>query len=204
MSGSLIRSTHLSIDAIAKAMAMATGDGSNSVELPPDDLRFKQVIDALAREMHQKFARYVVTITPEGCRIRVDAVAHFAFNSAMLRDEDKPLLDDFAEVVSSHCTQALITVECFADAADHSAYSLRLGQERTQSVREYLVNMAGLLGDKVRTACDGKVLDRRVDPDGWGDESASNRHVALVIEFVGTYQPGGFHEDIEANQAHKR
>ena len=53
-------------------------------------------------------------------RIRVDAVSHAAFCKVDLRDEDKPLLDDVAKVISSNCPRAVMTVEGFSTDRVHT------------------------------------------------------------------------------------
>lgn len=90
-------------------------------ELRANDQKQQQEIDSLSQQMQQRFAAYDAKIAQMGGRIRVDAVSHFAFNEATLRDEDKPLLDDFAKVVSGHFPKAVVTVEGFADPAGSRA-----------------------------------------------------------------------------------
>jgi outer membrane protein OmpA-like peptidoglycan-associated protein len=67
--------------------------------------------------MQQKSAKYDARIAEMGGRVRVDAMAHFAFNQATLRDEDKPLLGDFAKVMHSDYPNALVTAEGVTDPA---------------------------------------------------------------------------------------
>ncbi|TAN02039.1 MAG: OmpA family protein, partial [Rhodanobacteraceae bacterium] len=108
-------------------------------ELRASDQRQQQQIDSLSQQMQQRFAAYDAKIAQMHGRIRVDAISHFAFDKAILRDEDKPLLDDFAKTISSNYPQAMVTVEGFADAAGSTRYNLRLGRARAKAVRDYLV-----------------------------------------------------------------
>ena len=85
------------------------------------DQKQQQEIDNLTQQMQQRFAQYDAKIAQMGGRIRVDTASHFAFDKADLRDEDKPMLDDFAKIVSKHFPQAVVTVEGFADNAGGAA-----------------------------------------------------------------------------------
>ncbi|MCW8808880.1 MAG: OmpA family protein [Rhodanobacter sp.] len=155
-------------------------------ELRANDQKQQQQLDELMQEMKQKFAQYDAKIAEMGGRVRVDAIAHFAFDQATLRDEDKPLLDDFAKVVRAHYPEALVTVEGFADPAGSSAYNVRLGARRAAAVQDYLVGTGGLSADKVRTVSYGEAVNRQVDPGKTHDEGMDNRRVTLVVDFAGT------------------
>lgn len=186
------RFVYISLSTLAIALAGCTGyvkkaDFDSAVsELRANDQKQQQEIDGLTQQMQQRFAAYDAKIAQMNGRVRVDAISHFAFNDATLRDEDKPLLNDFAKVVSTNFPQAVITVEGFADAAGGSSYNLRLGRSRANAVRDYLVNTAGLPADKVRTASYGKAANRQVLKGKWGDGAEPNRRVTLVVDFAGT------------------
>lgn len=155
-------------------------------ELRANDQKQQQEIDSLTQQMQQRFAAYDAKIAQMGGRIRVDTMSHFAFNDATLRDEDKPLLDDFAKTVAAHFPQALITVEGFADEAGGKAYNVRLGHARAEAVRDYLVKNGGLSAGNVRTVSYGKAENRQVLKGKWGDGAEPNRRVTLVVDYAGT------------------
>ena len=155
-------------------------------ELRANDQKQQQEIDSLSQQMQERFAAYDAKIAQMGGRVRVDAVSHFAFNDATLRDEDKPLLDDFAKIVSAHYPQAMVTVEGFADAAGGRNYNVRLGHARAEAVRDYLVKSGGLGADQVRTVSYGKAENRQVLKDKSGDGAEPNRRVTLVVDFAGS------------------
>jgi peptidoglycan-associated lipoprotein len=134
--------------------------------------------------MQQKFAQYDTQITQLQGRVRVDTVAHFDFNQSTLKDQDKPMLDDFAKVVSQHHPGLVVTVEGFADPAGSAAYNKRLGQQRADAVRDYLVS-SGLSADNVRAVSYGEASNRLVTPGASGDSGADNRRVSLVVDFAG-------------------
>lgn len=155
-------------------------------ELRANDQKQQQEIDNLSQQMQQRFAAYDAKIAQMGGRVRVDAISHFAFNDATLRDEGKPLLDDFAKIVSAHYPQAMVTVEGFADAAGGRSYNLRLGHARAEAVRDYLMKSGGLAADQVRTVSYGKAENRQVLKGKWGDGAEPNRRVTLVVDFAGS------------------
>lgn len=154
-------------------------------ELRANDQKQQQEINDLTQQMQQRFAAYDAKIAQMGGRVRVDAISHFAFNDATIREEDKPLLDDFAKIVSAHYPQAMVTVEGFADAAGGRSYNLRLGHARAEAVRDYLVKNGGLAADNVRTVSYGKAENRQVLKGKWGDGGEPNRRVTLVVDFAG-------------------
>ncbi|GGA40109.1 OmpA family protein [Dyella nitratireducens] len=145
----------------------------------------QQEIDGLTQQMQQKFAQYDAKIAEMNGRIRVDTVSHFAFNSSSLRDEDKPMLDDFAKIMSKNYPQAVITVEGFADSAGGKAYNYRLAHKRADAVRDYLVS-AGMSSDQLHSVSYGKATNRQVLKGKSGDDGQPNRRVSLVVDFAGT------------------
>ncbi|HUH56507.1 MAG TPA: OmpA family protein [Rhodanobacter sp.] len=153
-------------------------------ELRANDQKQQQQLDSLTQEMQQRFAKYDAQIAQMGGRVRVDTAAHFAFNDATVRDEDKPLLDDFAKVISSHYPGATVTVEGFADPAGSRSYNHRLGERRAKAVRDYLVG-TGLSADQLRAVSYGEDSNRQVDRGQSRDAGASNRRVTLVVDFAG-------------------
>lgn len=159
-------------------------------ELRASDQRQQQEIDGLSQQMQQHFAAYDAKIAQMQGRIRVDTVSHFAFDKATLRDEDKPLLDDFAKIISGNYPQAMVTVEGFADAAGSTPYNLRLGRERANAVRDYLVETDGMSADHVRAVSYGKSENRQVLKGKSGDGAEPNRRVTLVVDFAGAQAPG--------------
>lgn len=158
-------------------------------ELRANDQKQQQEIDALTQDMQQRFAKYDAQITAMQGRINVDTAAHFAFGDATLRDQDKPLLDDFAKVITQHHPDAVITVEGFTDPAGSAAFNKRLGMKRADAVRDYLVNTGGLSADKVRAVSYGESTNRQVDKGQIRDAGANNRRVTLVVDFAGSNAP---------------
>jgi peptidoglycan-associated lipoprotein len=157
-------------------------------ELRANDQKQQQQLDSLTQEMQQRFAKYDAQIAQMGGRVRLDTAAHFAFNDATLRDEDKPLLDDFAKVIGQHYPNAVVTVEGFADPAGSASYNRRLGERRAEAVRDYLTQN-GLAAERLRAVSYGEAANRQVERGQTREAGASNRRVTLVVDFAG--EPSG-------------
>lgn len=160
-------------------------------ELRANDQKQQQEIDALTQDMQQRFAKYDAQITAMQGRVNVDTAAHFAFGDAALRDQDKPLLDDFAKVITQHHPDAVITVEGFTDPAGSAGYNKRLGKKRADAVRDYLVTTGGLPAAQVRAVSYGEAGNRQVEKGQVRDAGASNRRVTLVVDFSGSDNAAG-------------
>ena len=142
--------------------------------------QFGELTDAL----QSKFENYDATIASLQGRVRVDMTAHFGYDASELRDEDKPALMDFSEVIRDFHPNVLVTVEGFTDPAGPAEYNKWLGQQRADAVRNYLVTQGGLNPSRVRAVSYGEDTDRQVEQGAWGDAGNSNRRVALVIDYV--------------------
>lgn len=182
--------TTLIAGAVALSLAGCAGyvkrDEFDSVvaELRAADQSQQQRLDALQRDMEQRFSQHDARITQLQGRLRVDTTAHFAFDDATIREQDKPVLDDFARVIREHHPDVVVTVEGFTDPAGSAAYNRRLGQRRADAVRDYLVGSGGLSGDKVRAVSYGQDQNRQIHPGAWGEDGLANRRVALVIDYA--------------------
>jgi peptidoglycan-associated lipoprotein len=144
----------------------------------------QQQIDAIKQQMQSQFSKYDAQITAMQGRVSVDTVAHFAFNSATLDDQDKPALQNFAETISKYHPNVLVTVEGFADPAGSRAYNRKLGMERAKAVRDFLVS-SGINGAQVRTVSYGSASNRQVVKGASHDRGADNRRVSLTVDSTG-------------------
>jgi len=114
--------------------------------------------------------------------IRFNAPVHFAFDNYEILDESKPTLDRFAAVVGTFYTDALITVEGFADPAGDAEYNKWLGQQRAEAAMAYLVE-AGVDAGQLRAVSYGDARNRQVEPGAYGENGFANRRVAFVIDY---------------------
>jgi peptidoglycan-associated lipoprotein len=139
----------------------------------------------LRSDMDARFQKYDAQISQLQGRMRVDVAAHFDYGKSALRDEDKPVLNDFVAVIHKHNDGVLVTVEGFTDAAGTGSYNHKLGLKRAKAVRDYLVAQ-GLPADRVRAVSYGKSRDRQVVEGAYRDKGAPNRRVSLVIDDAGS------------------
>jgi peptidoglycan-associated lipoprotein len=191
----LNRSSRAAGFAVALAAVTAMAGCSNYVKrtdydaaiskLQSNDAQMQQQLDSLKADMEQRFAKYDATLTEMQGRLRVDTVAHFEFNKADLNDQDKAMLQDFAQVMKAHHSNAVVTVEGFTDPAGSSAYNKRLGQKRADAVRDYLVSTEGMSDTQVRAVSYGESRNRQVEPGATRESGSNNRRVALVVDYVG-------------------
>ncbi|MFK2877360.1 OmpA family protein [Rhodanobacter hydrolyticus] len=144
----------------------------------------QQQIDAIRQQMQSQFSKYDTQITAMQGRVSVDTVAHFAFNSADLNDQDKPALQNFAETISKYHPNVLITVEGFADPAGSHSYNKHLGMKRAQAVRDFLVS-SGINADQVRAVSYGADSNRQVVKGASHERGADNRRVSLTVDSSG-------------------
>jgi peptidoglycan-associated lipoprotein len=115
--------------------------------------------------------------------IRYNAPVHFAFDSYEMIDEESLIaLDRFAAVVGRFYTDALITVEGFADPAGDADYNKWLGQKRAETVMQYLVE-SGVDAGQLRAVSYGDAGNRQVEPGAWGENGLANRRVAFVVDY---------------------
>lgn len=142
-------------------------------------------LSALRSELQERFAAYDKAIAEAAGRLRVDSMAYFDYDSSTLREDDKPALDDFARVIRERHPGSLITVEGFADPAGAAGFNRRLGLQRAEAVRSYLVETGGLPADSVRAVSYGESSDRLV-VNAWGEQGQANRRAALVVDRVGS------------------
>ncbi|AWV07126.1 OmpA family protein [Marilutibacter maris] len=139
----------------------------------------------LESQIQELSAKHDALVTQMAGRTRVDTAAYFATNEAMLSEDAKPLLDDFANAIRSSHSSAMITVEGFADPSGSAAYNKRLGQRRADAARDYLVNSAGLPATQVRSVSYGEDENRQVRPGATGEAGRDNRRIALVVDYAG-------------------
>src|SRR6516162_1904160 len=64
---------------------------------------------------------------------------HFDFDKAVIRDIDKPVLDEAAETLKSN-PNVKVEVNGYCDAIGGVAYNLKLSQRRAEAVAGYLEN----------------------------------------------------------------
>lgn len=184
---SLILAVGIATVALGGCSNYVTKDDFNAAvqRLQSKDQDLQNQINSLSQNMKQQLGKYDARITAMEGRISIDTVAHFDFNKANLHDSDKAMLNDFAKVMNKYHGDAMVTVEGFTDPAGSMAYNKKLGMERANAVRNFLVTDAGMSPDLVRAVSYGEARNRQVQPGKTHDAGANNRRVTLVIDFPG-------------------
>jgi peptidoglycan-associated lipoprotein len=141
-----------------------------------DVASLRSALDSLRSEFDVKIQQVA-----EGLKFMMPV--HFAFDDATVREEDKPAITRFAQIVQQHYPNAKVTVEGFADPAGSRSYNVALSQRRAEAVKQYLTE-AGMPADMVATVAYGET--RQVVPGAERDDTGAekNRRVTFVIEGV--------------------
>ena len=153
------------------------------------DEQLRTDVQALRGALDSLRSEFDVRITQVAEGLKFMMPVHFAFDDATVREEDKPSITRFAQVVQQHYPNAKITVEGFADPAGSRNYNVNLSQRRAEAVKQYL-SEAGLMSDMVATVAYGET--RQVVPGAERDDSGAemNRRVTFVIEGVNVADAG--------------
>ncbi|MGB9722271.1 MAG: OmpA family protein [bacterium] len=86
-----------------------------------------------------KFTDQMIRIFREGSSIVLVGV-EFEFNSARIKPESYPILDDAARILTMH-PEIDVEVQGHTDDIGSDAYNLKLSQKRAESVRQYLIDV---------------------------------------------------------------
>ncbi len=100
----------------------------------------------------------------------------FAFNSAELNDQSKPILNALAEYLKSN-PAVRIEIEGHTDSVGGPQFNLTLSQTRAESVKKYLQQQGGIQGDRLTTA--GLGLTKPVAANSSPEGRALNRRVVF-------------------------
>ena len=169
---------------------MQRGDQEVATRVAAQESRTNELAarqEQLSRELQSLRNDFNARIEQMGSMMRFNLPVHFGFDQAAVRDQDRVVLDRFANVVKAQFADATITVEGFTDQAGSAEYNRRLGQRRAEAVRQYLVTTGGLQAAKVRAVSYGEAANRQINPGARGPGAAGleNRRVALVVDYSG-------------------
>jgi len=146
---------------------------------------FRSQFSEMTRDLSQKFQNYDASIANFQGRLRVEMTAHFTYDDATLREQDKPALLEFGDVVRQYDPNVVVTVEGFTDPAGDPEYNKALGLRRADAVRTFLVEEGGLHQERVRAVSYGEDNRRMLLPGAWGEDGQENRRVSLVVDYLG-------------------
>lgn len=156
----------------------------------------EESVNSLEQDLQALEDEFGATVERLESALRFSTPVHFGFDEAEIRSGDEEFLDRFSSVVQEYYPDATVTVEGFADPAGSEAYNRRLGQQRADAVRQYLLENAGLAEERIQAVSYGEDPNRLVNPEAAGPDSGmENRRVTLVVDYVpgnaGGMGPGG-------------
>ncbi len=104
---------------------------------------------------------------------------HFDFDSAVIREVDKPILEKKAEFLKKY-PSLTITIEGHCDERGTNEYNLALGERRAHSAWKYLENL-GIAAERMQMISYGeeRPIAKGHDEASW----AKNRRAHFVIHF---------------------
>lgn len=108
--------------------------------------------------------------------VLANRVIYFEFDSSVIREADRPIIDAHAEYLATH-PSASVTLEGHADERGTREYNVALGEQRSNAVRQTM-SLLGASGAQLRIISYG---EERPAVDGH-DESAwaLNRRVEII------------------------
>lgn len=117
--------------------------------------------------------------------MRLAAPVYFDFDESEIRPQERPVLDKLASTLQRAESAWLLTVEGFADPRASESYNIRLGQQRADAVKQYLVEQ-GVNGDRIKTVSYGEARNRQVNPgaQGPGRAGLTNRRATFVLDWA--------------------
>lgn len=131
--------------------------------------------------------------TDRGTVVSLPGDVTFEFDKAALRTDAHVTLDRVAELIKA-AGDGEIRIEGHTDAKGDDAYNKRLSEQRTESVKAYLVGK-GIAADRLKTIGLGELrpVAPNANPDGTDDEEGRqrNRRVEIILpRIAGQPAPG--------------
>jgi outer membrane protein OmpA-like peptidoglycan-associated protein len=113
-------------------------------------------------------------------QIRLTIEVHFDVDKAVVRDVDKPNLEEAAKVISRYFSDGeVIEVEGHTDESGEADYNMKLSEERADNVKAYLVSNLGLKDSQLKAIGYGEM--KPVVPGAVGEAGYINRRVVFSI-----------------------
>ncbi len=144
----------------------------------------KTDVAALRRDLTALRTEFGAKITAMENGMKFAFPVTFGYDDATVRDEDRPSLDRFVQVVNKYYGGALVTVEGFADPAGSPRYNMQLSQRRAENVSAYLAQ-SGISGVSLRSVGLGEVRQVVEGAERDMPGAQANRRVVFVVETKG-------------------
>ena len=173
-----------------EANAQAIADNEQLASQNQDDIAaLREDVEALRGDVDELASRLdSLAEAFEECDcggMRLAAPVYFDFDESEIRPQDRPTLDKLASTLQKAESAWLLTVEGFADPRASESYNIRLGQDRADAVKQYLVDQ-GVNGDRIKTVSYGEAQNRQVNPgaQGPGNAGLTNRRATFVLDWA--------------------
>lgn len=111
--------------------------------------------------------------------VLTDDAVKFGFDQAELSGDARLALDDFAAEIKERNENVYIEIQGHTDSTGPEDYNLKLGEERAQTVREYLSKNHGLVLHRMAVISYGESAP--INDNSTREGRAQNRRVALVV-----------------------
>lgn len=144
----------------------------------------KTDVAALRRDLTALRTEFGAKITAMENGMKFAFPVNFAYDDASVRDEDRPALDRFVQVVNKYYGGTLVTVEGFADPAGSPKYNESLSKRRADAVAAYLTQ-SGIQGVSMRAVGLGETRQVVEGAERDMPGALANRRVVFVVETKG-------------------
>lgn len=111
--------------------------------------------------------------------VLTDDAVKFGFDQSVLSTDAQLALDDFANEIKERNENVYIEIQGHTDSTGPEDYNLKLGEERAQTVREYLSKNHGFVLHRMNVISYGESAP--TNDNSSRDGRAQNRRVALVV-----------------------
>jgi outer membrane protein OmpA-like peptidoglycan-associated protein len=109
---------------------------------------------------------------------KAGALIHFDFDSANIKPDSYPLLDEFGKALKGGLSDAVVAVAGHTDGKGTDEYNMSLSEQRAKAIKEYLVTKYSLAPDRVVVKAYGK--SKPVASNDTPDGQALNRRVEFI------------------------
>ena len=109
------------------------------------------------------------------------ALINFDYNSALIKKDSYPLLDNYGKVLTSALADAKVLIEGHSDSIGPADYNLNLSEKRSKSVKKYLVEKYGINSNRLLSKGIGE--EQPVASNDSEEGRAKNRRVQFVRFF---------------------
>jgi outer membrane protein OmpA-like peptidoglycan-associated protein len=109
---------------------------------------------------------------------KAGALIHFDFDSAGIKPDSYPLLDEYGKALRGGLSEAVIAVAGHTDSKGTDEYNLGLSEKRANAIKEYLITKHGIAPERILVKAYGK--NQPIASNDTPDGQALNRRVEFI------------------------